>query len=138
MTQNWVKRVFSTVLGVRVRDNSCSFIFFEFVLQMSITDAFLAFNLEHPIHHAGEPASFPDFLSRLAYQLIHNTFDEADFRSPRRAAVPPPIVRKLHEQHALLNLSLLSPFNGACAIFLYVYFFQRNSQIKQTLEDNAA
>lgn len=97
MTQNWVKRVFSTILG------------------MSITDAFLAFNLENNLAEDEGPA-FPDFISRLAYQLIHNTFDEIDFQSPqasrrRATAAVSPVIAPPHQQHQLLNLALLVPFN---------------------------
>jgi hypothetical protein len=91
---------------------------FEHLLQMSITDAYLALKLE--LNREDAVPAFPDFLSRLAYQLIHNNFDEVEFRSPppanRRvhggAHVVSPVVRKSHEEHALLNLVLLSPFSG--------------------------
>lgn len=94
---------------------------FNSALQISITDAFLAFNLEN---HSGEDQpSFPDFLSRLVYQLIHNTFDAISFQSPansRRTAAAPAVSHevKSHEQHQLLNLALLSPFKG----FLFAHF----------------
>jgi hypothetical protein len=96
-TQNWVKRVFSTILG------------------MSITDAYLAFNLENNLAQEEGPA-FPDFISRLAYQLIHNTFDVIDFQSPQngrrpRNAVASSVISQPHEQHQLLNLSLLLPYS---------------------------
>jgi hypothetical protein len=84
---------------------------------MSITDAFYAFNFE--TSNAGgmsETSSFPDWLSRLAYQLINNEFDQLSVASPsnRRSvsAAGAPAVVKSHEQHSLHNLSLLSPYKG--------------------------
>jgi len=92
---------------------------FEHLLQMSITDAYLALKLE--LDREDAVPAFPDFLSRLAYQLIHNNFDEVEFRSPAPSSrqrphgvahVVSPVVRKSHEEHALLNLVLLSPFSS--------------------------
>ncbi len=85
---------------------------------MSITDAFYAFNFE--TSNAGEmpeTSSFPDWLSRLAYQLINNEFDQLSVASPpnRRSstsAAGAPAAVKSHEQHSLHNLSLLSPYKG--------------------------
>jgi hypothetical protein len=94
------------------------FLFLNYVFQMSITDAFYAFTFE--TSNAGEmseTSSFPDWLSRLAYQLINNEFDQLSLASPphRRSstsATGAPAVIKSHEQHSLHNLSLLSPYNG--------------------------
>lgn len=98
-THSWAKRVFSTVLG------------------MSITDAYLAFCFE--LGPDAKP-SFPDWLNRLAFQLIHNDFDTVSLQSPppgRRAAAPGPRVSTSipasHEQHALLNICLLDQYKGA-------------------------
>lgn len=84
---------------------------------MSVTDAYLAFNLG--AMPGAQIPSFPDWLGRLAYQLIHNDFDDIAFQSPpaRRSSAaskstPPPVI-KSHEQHALHNLCLLSPYNSA-------------------------
>jgi hypothetical protein len=80
---------------------------------MSITDAFFAFNLDAP---AGtEQPTFPEWLSRLSYQLINNEIDQLSLQSPisgRRAqpvAAAPTL--QSHEEHQLMNLSLLHPFN---------------------------
>jgi hypothetical protein len=82
--------------------------------QMSITDAFFAFNLGAPPN--AEQPSFPEWLSRLSYQLIHNDFDQVSLQSPLPAArraqsVAQPKVLLSHEQHQLMNLTLLSPYN---------------------------
>jgi hypothetical protein len=83
---------------------------------MSITDAFFAFNYETQNGAETASSSFPDWLSRLAYQLIHNDFDQQSMASPisnRRSSIHvAPVIVKSHEQHSLLNLSLLSPFNS--------------------------
>ena len=83
--------------------------------QMSITDAFLAFKSGLPVDD--QPA-FPEFLGKLSYQLIHNSFDADAFQSPgpagaasRRSSPAVVAVVPSHEQHALLNLCILSPFN---------------------------
>jgi hypothetical protein len=92
------------------------FLFINYVFQMSITDAFYAFNFDTSNADMSETSSFPDWLSRLAYQLINNEFDQLSVASPshRRStsAAGAPAVVKLHEQHSLHNLSLLSPYNG--------------------------
>lgn len=152
------KSLFDGPWGAR----SCSlfnrFLFINYVFQMSITDAFYAFNFE--TSNAGgmaETSSFPDWLSRLAYQLINNEFDQMSVASPsnRRSgsAAGAPAVVKSHEQHSLHNLSLLSPYNGTrrlstCTLlknvarhFLEVYCMNLNLrpwQINITLAGNAA
>jgi hypothetical protein len=85
--------------------------------QMSLTDAYLAFNLGAAPD--AEKPTFPDWLSRLAYQLVNNKFDEVSMHSPvstrgsiSSTAHPPPVLQS-HEQHALHNLCLLSPYNSA-------------------------
>jgi hypothetical protein len=78
---------------------------------MSITDAFFAFNFETQ-DETSRP-SFPDWLSRLAFQLINNDFDQISLTSPssrRSNAAALPVAVESHEQHSLHNLILLSPF----------------------------
>jgi hypothetical protein len=126
---------------------------------MSITDAFYAFTFETSnASEMSETSSFPDWLSRLAYQLINNEFDQLSLASPpnRRSsasAIGAPAVVKSHEQHSLHNLSLLSPYNGTrrlstCTLlknvprhFVEVYCMNLNLrpwQNKRTLAGNAA
>ena len=120
-THSWTKRVFSTVLGVSVAVHSFDFsaAFLFQLLQMSMTDAFFAFNIG--TDPSAEKPSFADWLSRLAHQLINNEFDQLSLQSPpsRRSngsggsAAAPAVAS--HEQHSLLNLSLLAPFTSASA-----------------------
>jgi hypothetical protein len=84
------------------------------LFQMSITDAFFAFLLGVPI--GTEQPTFPEWLSRLSYQLINNDFDQVSLQSPipsRRAqpVLAAPRVLLSHEQHQLMNLTLLHPYN---------------------------
>ena len=81
---------------------------------MSITDAFFAFNLDAPF--GIEQPTFPEWLSRLSYQLINNDIDQVSLQSPpaRRAAATSAAAAptlQSHEEHQLMNLSLLHPFN---------------------------
>ena len=114
-------------------------------LQMSITDAYLAFNLG--VAPDVEAPTFSDFLSRLAYQLIHNEFDAASFQSPvnsrrsQSAKSSPAVALKSHEQHALYSLCLLSPYNGThalnifCTTALFVHATcRKRSQPSQTMQ----
>jgi hypothetical protein len=81
---------------------------------MSITDAFFAFTLDAP--PGTEQPTFPEWLSRLSYQLINNDFDQMSLQSPpsgSRRTPPVAAARTLqsHEEHQLMNLSILTPFN---------------------------
>ncbi len=125
-THSWSKRVFSTVLG------------------MSITDSYLAFCFGL---RDNEKPSFPDYLNRLAYQLVHNTFDESaqsSFVSPgparRVQSSQPrsPAVKVSHEQHALLNLCLLDAFRGAATFHSNSVNVLSHLQVKRTLAGNVA
>ena len=84
----------------------------------SIRDAYLACCFELGEDPEREKISFPDWLSKLSFQLINNTFDSVSFASPvgRRNGTPvsrSAVVKPLHEQHALFNICLLDEFKGA-------------------------